>query len=293
MKQPSFAVRSRFLRGFVPRSSSVFGFIVWLCCIHSSLASDRAEARYSFSLTTFDPSGKLGQVEHALQAAAQGTPVVGLVRASGMFLAAPKILPSLLIADDGTSRFSQVTKEILVAHSGLSADGRVLCAEAQRMAVEHEYTFDEDIPIDIFLEEISLLFQEYTMKAAARPFGSALIVAYMPYLPSTRPPCFYRVDPSGTVTALGKCAIVNGNLERTHLGKQAPNLVEDSSSQSADAATVESDHKAIASLLRTALEELTSKKTHDSSLPLETMTILTACLPGKGKFSQRQHDTKP
>ena len=36
-------------------------------------ASDRADQRYSYSLTTFDPSGKLNQVERAMQAAEQGT----------------------------------------------------------------------------------------------------------------------------------------------------------------------------------------------------------------------------
>ncbi|CAI7999585.1 Proteasome subunit alpha type-2 [Geodia barretti] len=34
--------------------------------------------RYSFSLTTFSPSGKLVQIEYALQAVAAGAPAVGI-----------------------------------------------------------------------------------------------------------------------------------------------------------------------------------------------------------------------
>jgi hypothetical protein len=40
------------------------------------------------------------------------------------------------------------------------------------MAIQHEYAYDEPyIPVDLFLEEMSLLFQEYTMKPASRPPG--------------------------------------------------------------------------------------------------------------------------
>ena len=37
-----------------------------------------ASERYSFSLTTFSPSGKLVQIEYALQAVASGAPSVGI-----------------------------------------------------------------------------------------------------------------------------------------------------------------------------------------------------------------------
>jgi hypothetical protein len=36
------------------------------------------EERYSFSLTTFSPSGKLVQIEYALNAVAQGSTSVGI-----------------------------------------------------------------------------------------------------------------------------------------------------------------------------------------------------------------------
>ncbi|CAB1321313.1 unnamed protein product [Coregonus sp. 'balchen'] len=37
-----------------------------------------AERGYSFSLTTFSPSGKLVQIEYALSAVAAGAPSVGI-----------------------------------------------------------------------------------------------------------------------------------------------------------------------------------------------------------------------
>jgi 20S proteasome subunit alpha 2 len=37
-----------------------------------------ASERYSFSLTTFSPSGKLVQIEYALGAVASGAPTIGI-----------------------------------------------------------------------------------------------------------------------------------------------------------------------------------------------------------------------
>ena len=130
------------------------------------------DGRYSYSLTTFDPSGKLGQVESAIEATKQGIPIVAVIVNNsyiddnnttspcyGIIMVAPQILPDIYTLDDGTTRFSLITPEIMVSHTGLSSDGRVIVAAAQRMAVRHEYTFDEHIDIAIFLEELSLLYQ--------------------------------------------------------------------------------------------------------------------------------------
>lgn len=35
-------------------------------------------SQYNFSLTTFSPTGKLGQIEHALTAVSQGVTTVGI-----------------------------------------------------------------------------------------------------------------------------------------------------------------------------------------------------------------------
>ena len=45
-----------------------------------------ASERYSFSLTTFSPSGKLVQIEYALQAVASGAPSVGIKVREEIFL---------------------------------------------------------------------------------------------------------------------------------------------------------------------------------------------------------------
>ena len=50
------------------------------------MAATGAGDRYSFSLTTFSPSGKLGQIEYALNAVAQGYTSVGLLSSNFLYL---------------------------------------------------------------------------------------------------------------------------------------------------------------------------------------------------------------
>jgi 20S proteasome alpha/beta subunit len=234
-------------------------------------ASDRGQGRYSYSLTTFDPSGKLGQVHRAMQAAEQGTPIVAMVHAAGVIVASPQVLP-LFAIDDGTARFSLVSPEILIAHSGLAADGRILVAAAQRMAVEHEYTFDENIDIDIFLEEISLLFQEYTIQVATRPFGASLLIAHVPRFDRSRKPTptLYKIDPSGNVAVLGDCAVVHGNLESTDIVQNLQSVRE-----RGEALPMDEVRDEVVKVLREALQQQASMKHGEK---LDELTVLTATL---------------
>ena len=65
-----------------------------------------ASERYSFSLTTFSPSGKLVQIEYALQAVASGAPSVGIKAVNGVVLATEKKNKSILFEDHSTYKVS-------------------------------------------------------------------------------------------------------------------------------------------------------------------------------------------
>jgi len=200
-------------------------FVFWTCPGRrgSIVLVDSAvtDGRHSYSLTTFDPDGKLGQVERALVAASLGTPIIGVIKGDDIILASPQILPSPLMNDDGTTRFAAVSPQIVLGHSGIASDGRVIMESAQRLAIEHSYTYDEPIPIHLFLEEISLLFQAYTMKPGARPFGCTLLVGYLP--PSrgkckvNEKPRLFQIDCSGSVVELDTIAIINGKFQEEDL----------------------------------------------------------------------------
>jgi 20S proteasome alpha/beta subunit len=272
------------------RRQLVYTIIQWsLLAIflqYTEARSRSSDGRYSYSLSTFDSSGRLAQVEFALLAANQGVPIIALATDTDIFMVAPEAIPSPFMIQDGTARFVRVTDEIILAHSGLSADGRVLAAAAQRLAVEHEYTFDENIPIEIFLQEMSLLIQEYTIKAAARPFGTSLLIGYNPrrILAKERitKPILYRIDPSGTITK-GQAIVINEVLERSDLLKSAEAILDLPSSE------VEA---AITRALESSLSSLDMKKTTNTNDVQEIRvieSILSASLSTNGIFRITKH----
>lgn len=265
--------------------------VVLLIKVHADRGID---GRHSYTLTTFDTKGKLGQVERAMEAAQRGTPIVAVCTNdnSGIILAAPQVLPSQLALDDGTPRFARITDEIVVAHTGLAADGRILTAAAQRLAVEHEYTFDEHVDIAIFLEEMALLLQSYTAKPATRPFGASLVVAFVPAtdLCLKPEPQLFRIDPSGNVDALeGAVALVHeGNLDReTQLRERLQQIAEESntaiSNQTHD---TDANRQKVVAALQQALRQQAKKRGQNSGSNsndkdnenYRDLTILTASL---------------
>jgi 20S proteasome alpha/beta subunit len=204
-------------------------------------------------------------------AASLGTPIVGVVKGNDIILASPQILPSPLMNDDGTTRFAVVSPQIVLGHSGISSDGRVLVESAQRLAIEHSYTYDEPIPINLFMEEISLLFQAYTMKPGARPFGCTLLVGYLPpqrshSTSSTRNkdevneiPRLFQIDCSGSVVELDTVAIINidkgGDIKSKLMNFAEQNSGEGIAGRSINNAR---DRKSISRIVKEALTKNTS-----------------------------------
>lgn len=198
--------------------------------------------RHSYSLTTFDPSGNLDQVGRAVRASMLGAPVVALSIPSasetvvatpdsestspppeeGIYMCVPlRFLgtTSPLIIDDGTPRIVPISSSICICHSGVGADGRALCDIAVRLALDHRYVYGEEISPEELLEALAEKVQEMTMKAGARPYGCALLVACLGSesvdgSDKGREATMYRIDPSGSVELLNANSDFGSNNER-------------------------------------------------------------------------------
>ncbi len=77
--------------------------------------------RYGFSLTTFSPSGKLVQIEYALNV---GSPAVGIKAANGVVLATEKKSKSLLHDARTIHKIEPICKNIGLVYSGRGPDYR-------------------------------------------------------------------------------------------------------------------------------------------------------------------------
>jgi len=159
---------------------------------------------YSFSLTTFSPSGKLVQIEYALARVASGGTSLAIKAKNGVVLATEKKLPSLM---DETSiqKCSMLTENIGVVYSGMGPDSRVLVRKGRKKAQKYFRVYKEPISTGQLVRELASIMQEFTQSGGVRPFGVSLLIAGF----DSQGPQLYQVDPSGSywawkATATGK-----------------------------------------------------------------------------------------
>uniref|UniRef100_A0A6M2F7E8 Proteasome subunit alpha type n=1 Tax=Populus davidiana TaxID=266767 RepID=A0A6M2F7E8_9ROSI len=79
------------------------------------------DSQYSFSLTTFSPTGKLVQIEHALTAVGSGQTSLGIKAANGVVIATEKKLPSILVDESSVQKIRNLTPNIGVVYRVVSA----------------------------------------------------------------------------------------------------------------------------------------------------------------------------
>ncbi|GBG65319.1 hypothetical protein CBR_g50356 [Chara braunii] len=161
------------------------------------------DSQYSFSLTTFSPSGQLVQIEHALNAVAAGATSLGIKASNGVVIATEKKLPSILVDEQSVRKISVLSKNIGVVYSGMGPDSRVLVSKSRKQAQQYFRLYEEPIPIAQLVREIAAVMQEFTQSGGVRPFGVSLLVAGY----DSSGPQLYQVDPSGSYFAWKASAI--------------------------------------------------------------------------------------
>ncbi|PVU86764.1 hypothetical protein BB559_003185 [Furculomyces boomerangus] len=165
-------------------------------------------SNYNFSLTTFSPSGKLGQIEHALAAVNKGVTSVGIKVQDSVVLASIKKPGSSLIDLDTLKVVEPICGSIGMTYSGMGPDFRVLVSRARKIAQEYIRLYQEDPPVNILVKNLASLIQDFTQSGGVRPFGVSLLIAGY----DSRGPGLYQVDPSGAyfpwkATAIGKTMV--------------------------------------------------------------------------------------
>lgn len=121
---------------------------------------------YSFSLTTFSPSGKLVQIDHALAVVAQGALSIGIKATNGIVVATSKKSPSPLVDDSMTEKVSLVCPNIGLVYAGMGTDARVLVAKARKSAQAYWKIYGEYPSTRIMVGEIATIMQEYTQSGS-------------------------------------------------------------------------------------------------------------------------------
>ncbi|KAK3321014.1 putative 20S proteasome subunit alpha type 2 [Cercophora scortea] len=146
--------------------------------------------RYSFSLTTFSPSclylgpfntlrsGKLVQIEYALNAVNQGVTALGIKATNGIVLATEKKSSSPLADPTSLSKISLITPNIGMVYSGMGPDYRVLVDRARKVShTGYKRVYNEYPPTRILVQDVARVMQEATQSGGVRPYGVSLLIA--------------------------------------------------------------------------------------------------------------------
>lgn len=152
-----------------------------------------AEGEYSFSLTTFSPSGKLVQIEYALNRVMSGAPALGIKAKNGVIIATEKKVSSVLVEESSLRKIEPFTGSIGCVFAGMPADFRVILKKGRKEAQAYLRMYRDPIPVSQLVRDVAAVMQEFTQSGGVRPFGLSLLVAGY----DDEGPQLYQVDPSG------------------------------------------------------------------------------------------------
>jgi len=154
---------------------------------------------YDRALTVFSPDGHLFQVEYATEAVKKGNCCVGVKGKDVVVLGVEK-KTTLQLQDPRTVRKVAILDDhVLLAFSGLIADGRILIDKARIECQSHRLTVEDPVTIEYITRHIAGIAQRYTQSGGVRPFGIAcLIIGFDPHDTTPR---LYMTDPSGIYSA--------------------------------------------------------------------------------------------
>mmetsp|Transcript_114901 Transcript_114901/g.199094 ORF Transcript_114901/g.199094 Transcript_114901/m.199094 type:complete len:235 (-) Transcript_114901:174-878(-) len=163
------------------------------------------DSEYSFSLTTFAPSGKLVQIEYALNAVENGKPALGIKAKNGVVLATEKKVKNVLVDETTLRKVENLSPNIGVVYAGMAADYRVLLKKGRKSAQQYYGVYRDPIPVSQLVREQASVMQEFTQSGGVRPFGISLMIAGY----DDAGPQLFQVDPSGAyfgwkASAIGK-----------------------------------------------------------------------------------------
>lgn len=170
-----------------------------------------------FSLTTFSPSGKLVQIEYALNAVNAGKTSLGIKAVNGVVIASEKKVPSPLVDATTVEKTAMLTANVGITYSGMGPDFRVLVNKGRKAGQKYWLEYHDPIPVALLARELATVMQEFTQSGGVRPFGVSLLVAGF----DDDGPQLYQVDPSGSYWAWKASAIgKNSTNAKTFLEKR-------------------------------------------------------------------------
>lgn len=130
---------------------------------------------YDNDATTFSPTGRIFQLEYAVEAIKQGSAAVGARSDSHVVLAALKRNAEEL--GSYQRKVIPLDSHLGVALAGLAPDARVLSNFLRQQAMSERMVYDRPLNVHKAVLSIADKAQENTQSAGGRPYGVGFLVA--------------------------------------------------------------------------------------------------------------------
>lgn len=130
---------------------------------------------YDNDATTFSPTGRIFQIEYAIEAIKQGSAAVGLVSKNHVVLVALKRNAEEL--GSYQKKIIKVDDHMGIALAGLAPDARILSNYLRQQALSSKMIFNRPLSLSKAVHSIADKAQENTQSSGGRPYGVGLLVA--------------------------------------------------------------------------------------------------------------------
>jgi 20S proteasome subunit alpha 5 len=150
------------------------------------------------NVNAYSSDGRIYQLEYAMKAASLGTTTLGIKLRDGVVVASERKIVTPLQIPGSVKKHYRIYDHCGFAFSGLSGDARTIVKKTREFCVNHEFVYNNRIPIEGIAKKLSAIAlnfgeKEESRKIFSRPFGiCALLAGY-----DSRPRLI-AVDPSGT-----------------------------------------------------------------------------------------------
>lgn len=208
--------------------------------------------QYDMDCITWSPGGRILQIEYAMEAVKQGTPVLGLRSNTHVVLASFKRAQSELA--DYQQKVFKIDDHLAIGISGLTADARVLAEYMRDESLNHRYIYDTPINIGRLVAQVADKSQQKTQNSSKRPYGVGLLVAGV----DEKGPHIFETCPSGNYYEYFAMAIGGRSTSaKTYLEKHFDSF------KTAD----------VDALIKHALEAMNKTTASDQSLTAKNTTV--------------------
>ena len=151
--------------------------------------------RFDKKTNVFNQNGRINQIEFAIQAINNSSPVIAIKYSAGIAFLTYRIEESKLsIQPEHGEKIHKIDDHVFVIQSGVTADGNTLVQEMRKIGQEHFYIFESPIPLEKLVDQMCKTKQLQTLQGGMRPYGCAFIYISHDFHDGFQ---IYTSDPSG------------------------------------------------------------------------------------------------